>query len=87
MWEKIDEVHFKHKRPKYLEKPHNKFGAVASERETEEVFSEIDKEETEEGDSEIEIISEADRETEEVYSEIDEEETPHINIIQVLFRF
>ena len=56
--------------PKYLEKLHNKFGAVARERERQII-------------RELERKGEAERETEEVYSEIDKRIQTHLKITQV----
>ena len=60
--------------PKYLEKLHNKFGAVARERERQII-------------RELERKGEAERETEEVYSEIDKRIQTHLKITQVIFDF
>ena len=56
--------------PKYLENLHNKFVAVASERERQII-------------RELERKGEAERETEEVYSEIDKRIQTHLKITQV----
>ena len=59
--------------PKYLEKLHNRFGAVARERERQII-------------RELERKGEAEKETEEVYSEIDKRIQTHLKITQVLFQ-
>lgn len=56
--------------PKYLEKLHNKYGAVARERERQ-ILRELERK------------GEAEKETEEVYSEIDKRLQTHLKITQV----